>query len=177
MERIAVTRYTKALFEIAIEKNQVKEYNQAATEIHDVLASDAELMAVVNHLSISAAEKMTTIKAIFEGKIPDDFIGIMDLVLRRGRQGELLGILRKFNELYNEYIKVARATLYSPTELSRPKLNEIAEVLGKKLDKTVDFDFILDPALIAGFRVEVDGHVFDSSLKNQLGMLKRQLLA
>ena len=175
MERLAVLRYAQALFEIAVEKSQVKEFNQACLDVNDAIMSDKELLAVVNHLSIPALEKMDTMRAIFEGKIPEDFIGIFDLVFRRRRQGELLGIMLRFNELYKEYIKVAVAKLYSPAELAPDKLKEISEKLGKKLDKTIEFESHIDPSLIAGFRVEVDGHVFDSSLKNQLTALKKQL--
>jgi F-type H+-transporting ATPase subunit delta len=177
MERIAVLRYAQALFELAVAQNQVAEFNQAANDIYDVLKSDKELLAVVNHLSITAQEKMVTMRAIFEGKVPEDFMGLFDLMLRRRRQRELLGVLKRFNKLYEEYIKVARATLYSPGELSQSKLDEIAAVLGAKLDKTVEFEVVIDPALIAGFKVEVDGHVFDSSFKNQINMLKRELLS
>jgi F-type H+-transporting ATPase subunit delta len=175
MERLAVLRYASALFDIAVEKNQVKEFDQACTDISNAIASDSDLLAVVNHLSIPAHEKMATMKAIFEGKVPEDFIGIFDLVFRRRRQGELLGIFERFNELYKEYIKVATAELYSSAPLPQSKLNEIAEVLGKKLDKTIEFNQHIDPALIAGFRVEVDGHVFDSSLKKQVALLRKQL--
>ena len=176
MERLAVLRYAQALFEIAVEKKQVKEFNQACSDIFAALNSDKDLLAVVNHLSIPAAEKMATMKAIFEGKVPDDFIGIFDLVFRRRRQGELLGILERFGQLYKEYIKVATAKLYSPAPLPQDKLNEIAKVLGKKLDKTIEFELHTEAELIAGFRVEVDGHVFDSSMKNQVAALKKQLL-
>ncbi|MCL2169237.1 MAG: ATP synthase F1 subunit delta [Defluviitaleaceae bacterium] len=176
MDRIAVYRYATALFELAIERGLAKEYDKAATDISTVLTSDKDLLGVINHLSIPPHEKMDTMKGIFSGKIPEDFMGIFQLVFRRGRQGELLGILERINELYKDYIKVGVAKLYSATELPKNKLNEIKELLQKKLDKTIEFELHVDPALIAGFRVEIDGLVFDSSMKSQVAALKKELL-
>ena len=176
MERIAVLRYAQALFELAIERGMVKEYDQAAKDIHAVLTSDSDLLAVVNHLSIPPHEKMTAMKGIFGNKIPEDFMGIFELVFRRSRQGELLGILSRIGELYKDYIKVGVAKLYSAAELPKNKLNEIKDLLQKKLDKTVEFELHIDPSLIAGFRVEIDGLVFDSSMKSQVASLKKELL-
>jgi len=176
MERLAVLRYAQALFNIAVEQDQVKEFSQACLAIHDAIASDKELLAVVNHLSIPAHEKMETMKTIFEDKVPESFMGIFDLVFKRRRQGELLGIMLRFYELYKEYIKVATAKLYSPAPLAQDKLDEIADKLGKKLGKTIEFETYVDPSLIAGFVVEADGYVFDSSLKSQVASLKKELL-
>jgi F-type H+-transporting ATPase subunit delta len=85
-------------------------------------------------------------------------------------------MLRHFEQLYKEYKRVADAKLYSATQLSPQKLSEISGILSKKLDKIINLELVVDPSLLAGFRVEVDGFVFDSSIKNQLAGLKKQLL-
>jgi len=177
MERIAVLRYAKALFELAVERGEVELYNKACTDILAVFEADKDLLAVVNHLAIPADQKMQTMKAIFEGKIPEDFLGIFGLVFRRGRQRELSAILERFGQLYREHMRIATAKLYAAAELPQDKLNEISQVLGKKLEKTIEFEKVIDPSLIAGFRVEVDGFVFDASTKNQINVMKKQLLA
>ncbi|MCL2855654.1 MAG: ATP synthase F1 subunit delta [Defluviitaleaceae bacterium] len=179
MERIVVLRYAKALFEIALERGAgvLDEYNQTCKDILALLEGDAEFAAVVNHLSISADDKMATMKAIFEGKVADDFMGIFALIFRRGRQGELAGILEHFGKLYKSHKRIATAKLMSAAPLPQSKIDEIAAMLTKKLEKTVEFNITVDPTLIAGFRVEVDGYVFDASMKAGLSQLKKQLLS
>lgn len=176
MERIVVLRYAKALFDIALEKNRVDEYDKTCKEILAILETDKELSRVVNHLSISADDKMSTMKGIFEGRVDDDFLGIFALIFRRGRQGELVGILEHFGKLYKDFKRVATAKLMSATSLSQEKINEIGAKLAEKLDKTIEFEIMIDPALIGGFRVEVDGYVFDASIKARLSQMKKQLL-
>jgi len=176
MDQIAVLRYAKALFEIALEKNQLDDYSQAAKGILTVLTTDKELAAVVSHRAIAADEKIETMKAVFGGKVPEDFIGIFALIFRRGRQRELTGVLTRFEQLYKEHKRIAVAKIYSAQPLCDQKMAEISAVLTKKLEKTIEFEAIVDPTLIAGFKVEVDGYVFDASTKNQISRLKKQLM-
>ncbi|MCL2575168.1 MAG: ATP synthase F1 subunit delta [Defluviitaleaceae bacterium] len=177
MEQIAVLRYAKALFEIAVEKNAVDEYNIAARGILEIINTDEEFAAVINHRSIAADEKMATMTAIFKGKIPEDFLGIFALLFKRGRQSELIGVLERFEVLYKEHKRIAIAKITSAVELPPHKLAEISAQLTQKTGKTIEFEKIVDPTLIAGFKVEVDGHIFDATTKYQIAQLTKQLMA
>ena len=177
MEKLAVLRYARAIFDLAVEKDLVEQYSQAARGILDVITQDNDFMPVINNPSIPSSEKLGAIQAAFGNKVPDDFLGLFALVLKRGREDELEGILRHFDVLYMDHKRQAVAVLYAPEELPDDKVAEIRQLLGKKLGKTVEIKNVIDPALIAGFRVEVDGFVFDASTKNQVDMLKKQLLA
>jgi len=176
MDQIAVLRYAKALFEIALEQNQLDTYNQAAKDILHLLSTDKELAAVVNHRAISADDKLDIVKSIFGGKVPEDFIGIFALIFRRGRHRELSGVLARFETLYKEHKRIAVAKVYAAQPLDEAKKAEISAVLAKKLEKTVEMHTIVDPMLIAGFKVEVDGYVFDASTKNQIATLTKGLM-
>jgi len=176
MDQIAVLRYSKALFEIALERNQLDAYNQVAKEILHLLETNKELAAVVSHRAISADDKMTAVKAIFGGRVPEDFMGVFSLIFKRGRQRELASVLARFELLYKEHKRIAVAKIYSAQPLNEEKKAEISAVLAKKLEKTIEFEAIVEPGLIAGFKVEVDGYVFDASTKNQISKLTKQLM-
>ena len=49
--------------------------------------------------------------------------------------------------------------------------------LEKKLSKTVIMQFRVDPELIGGIRVEVDGRVIDGSIRNKLDEIKEVMNA
>ena len=176
MEKLAVLRYSNALFALAVEKNAVETYNNAAKTILVVFENDKDVLGIINHPGIPLSDKENALSKAFSGKIPDDFLGLFSLLLKRGRKDEILGVLRHFDKLYMDYMRKTVAKLYSPKELPTEKVTQIADVLSKKLNKTVEIEKITDDKLIAGFRVEVDGYVFDASIKNQMEMLKKELL-
>jgi len=176
MEKLAVLRYSNALFALAVEKNAVEAYNTAAKAILAAFENDKDILGIINHPGIPLTDKENALSAAFVGKIPDDFLGLFSLLLKRGRKNEILGVLRHFDTLYMDYVRKTVAKLYSPEELSAEKVAQIIDVLSKKLNKTVQIERIIDKDLIAGFRVEVDGYVFDASIKHQMKMLKKELL-
>jgi F-type H+-transporting ATPase subunit delta len=176
MEKLAVLRYSKALFALSVEKNAVEAYNTAAKSILAVMESDRDVPGIINHPAIPMEQKMDALSMAFKDKVPDDFIGLFALLLRRGRKDEILGVLRHFNTLYMDYVRKTVAKLYSPTVLPESKVAEITALLAQKLNKTVQIESIIDDTLIAGFRVEVDGYVFDASIKHQMETLKKELL-
>jgi len=176
MEKLAVLRYSRALFDLAVEKNQVAPFHDACDAILAVLQSDKDMLGLINHPGIPFEKKLEIIAAAFAGRVPEEFLGLFALLLRRGRKNTILGVLAHFNVLYKEYTRSAVAKIYSPSALSPEKISEIAAVLSQKLNKTVQAENVVDESLIAGFRVEVDGLVFDSSLKYQMNRMKKQLL-
>ncbi|MCL2353122.1 MAG: ATP synthase F1 subunit delta [Defluviitaleaceae bacterium] len=177
MENLAIRRYAVALFELAKEKGQPEVYNQAAKDILEILKENKEFLAILNHVSISTQEKIETMKAVFAGKIPEDFLGVFELLFKRGRQKDLTKVLSRFEQLYKEHMGIVVATIYSPVELPLEKQEEIAQMLGKRLGKTIEFDKVIDKSLLGGFRVEVCGFTYDASLKEQLSQLKKELLS
>ena len=176
MEKLAILRYSKALFALSLEKNAVEAYNDAAKSILAVIEHDKDVLGIINHPAIPLEQKMDALSKAFAGKVPDDFIGLFALLLRRGRKDEILGVLRHFDTLYMDYVRKTVAKLYSPVALPKEKVAEITAILSQKLNKTVLIDSVIDNTLIAGFRVEVDGCVFDASIKHQIESLKKELL-
>jgi len=176
MDRLAVLRYAKALFGIAAENNAVAQYNLAATQMLAVFESDPEIIDILNHPSIPIESKIGAVAVAFDGKVPSDFVGMIALMLRRGRNDDIIGVLRQFDVLYREYARLAIAKIYAPDQLGQARIDEIVQIISRRLDKTIQVEFFVDPSLIAGFRVEVDGFVFDASIKHQMKGLKKQLL-
>jgi len=176
MEKLAVYRYSKALFDIAIEKNAVAEFKSAAADVLAALKQDKDVVAMINHPGIPLDKKINAFQAAFLGKIPEDFVGLFALMLKRGREDDIEGVLLHFDELYKEYSNLGTAILYSSELLSVDKINEIAQILSSKTGKSIQIEQIIEPSLIAGFRVELDGFVFDASIKHQMSQMKKQLL-
>lgn len=176
MDKLAAIRYAKAIFDIAVEKNELEAYNDAARGLLHILEADSDFVAIINHPGIPSSIKITAMESALVGKVPADFIGLFILIVKRGREDILPEIFRHFETLYMEHSRKAVAKLYYPQELPPEKIAEITGILQVKTGKSVEIEKHHDPSLIAGFRVEVGGFVLDASMKNRLAMLKKELL-
>jgi len=176
MERLAALRYSKALFDSAVENRDVDGYNDTAAALTEILETDKYFLATLKNPSISRAQKSELVHKALQGRVPVDFLGLIELVLKRGREGYLVDIFRHFAVLYNEYKSISIATVTSPIYLEPQRISEIKAVIASKINKSVEIQPVVDESLIAGLRIEVDGYVVDSSLKTKLADMKKQLL-
>jgi len=176
MDRITALRYSKALFDIAKEQDKIEIYNESAQILSKLLETDENFISALSNPSISKKQKMELVETALRGRIPDDFLGLFELVLRRGREESLIEIFNCFTGLYYEHKRMVKALITSAHILDKIQIDEIKNIISKKINKSIDAEFVVDPSLIAGFRVEVDGVLFDFTVSNKITKLKRQLL-
>ena len=177
MDVIASKRYAQAMFDLSIERNQLEEYHSATETLLKILEDDNNFSEILSHPAINKDEKLSLLQKTLANQVPDDFIGLIFLLLKRGREGILKELINQFKVLYLDYKKIANAKVYSARELPEEKVAEIRNLVSKKLGKAVIIDNIIDSELIAGFKVEVEGYLFDASVKTRMNELKEQLLA
>lgn len=85
-------------------------------------------------------------------------------------------IVKNIEEQYMLMQKRARATVISPTDISAQNSAKIAEALSKVTGKKVELNFIKDPSLIGGIKIQIGSVMYDSSIKGQLELLKAKLI-
>jgi F-type H+-transporting ATPase subunit delta len=89
----------------------------------------------------------------------------------------LAAISRQFRQMKRQEAGIAKVEVSTAAELAPEDAAALGSVLEKYLGRRVVMQVVLDPSLIAGVRVRVDGRVLDASLKARLAALGEQLLA
>ncbi|MDD2427559.1 MAG: ATP synthase F1 subunit delta [Eubacteriales bacterium] len=82
----------------------------------------------------------------------------------------------QLNKMKNVIYKGStKAKVVSATTLSETQLENIRNTLAAKVDMQVDLRYEVDPNVIGGFYVLVDGRVFDGTVKSELKSIKKQM--
>ena len=89
MAKIVAKVYSDALFELALEKNEIDQVAQEIQVLKDTLAENAELLQYLNHPKVSNDEKVETIENIFKDKFSETTVGFLVIVVTKGRYNEL----------------------------------------------------------------------------------------
>lgn len=96
-------------------------------------------------------------------------------LIAKGRKEYLRSVFRKFIELYNREVGVKYARLTAVGD--SPALTEkIRTLLEKQTGCKVNMETVVDPGLIGGFVVEVDGYTLDASVRHQIDTVRRQFM-
>lgn len=177
MAKIVAKVYGDALFDLAVENNELDLIAEEIQVLKDTLAENAELLQFLNHPKISNEDKISSIEEIFKGKFSDTTVGFLVIVVTKGRYNELPAIINYFLEAVREYRKIGKASVTSASELTVEQKQKIEK---KLLDSTeyVEFimDYKIDPSIIGGLIIRIGDRVVDSSIKSKIEMMKKDLM-
>ena len=166
MERLSVI-YASALFDIALEHNAVDEFYSQAVFLRDSLSND-EFQQVLVHPQIPASEKQEIFRKAFEGKIHEDLLGFLYLTADKNREAFLLPALEGLIGFIERHNKIVTARVLSAAPYDGNQAEALREMLSKKLGKTIELELKVDPKLIGGPYIFVDGYYIDWTVKKRL---------
>ena len=169
--------YAEALFELAVQGNETKETSEGLETVVSALLQTPDYRAMLASPAISKEERLNALYSAFRGKIPDILLAILRMMISRGHVSALNGMARDYEELARGYRGESVAVVTSAVPLKEAETVALRAKLEKKLSKTVIMQFRVDPELIGGIRVEVDGRVIDGSIRNKLDEIKEVMNA
>ncbi|NLV86101.1 MAG: ATP synthase F1 subunit delta [Clostridiales bacterium] len=167
-------RYASALFDLSMESGRPEKHMEQALLVQRALEVDGceEFLA---HPHITNEEKYEFLQKLFAGKISDDLMGFLYLAVDKSREQTIAPALASFIDMLSLHSGKVTASVVSATALSQKQLSDIGKLLSQKLDKQVEIEAQVDPALIGGFYIHVEGRLIDRTVRTQLNNMKDRL--
>ena len=99
------------------------------------------------------------------------------LLCEKGALRELPGCARAYRLRYNEAHGILEATAVSAVPLTAEQTRRLHEKLEKLTGKTIDLKTKVDPAVLGGIRLDIEGTELDGTVQNRLVSLRRDIAA
>lgn len=172
----AAHSYAKALFQLASEEQVLESVKHDFKELLAVIEADIDIKEFLFFSNLDKSEKKKVLKEALSDKTPVVFLNFLQLLIDHDYVSGLKEIFYFFKLDVNEFLGRTEGIIQSPFPLEDGQAARAAEVFSQRLGKTVELAFELNPSLIGGFRVELEGRVYDNSIAMQLRRLKKQLM-
>lgn len=177
MAKLISKTYGDALFELAIEENRVDELFDEIQQLKNILKENDEFGRLMEHPKIIKEEKLTVLNNVFKGKISDELLGFMTIVISKDRYHEMDDILEYFIMEVKKYKGIGVATVTTAVAL---RDEQRAKIERRLLDttnyKSMEMHYKQDAALIGGMVIRIGDRVVDSSISTKLNELQKELL-
>lgn len=160
--------YGSALYQAARELNKEKQLLDEAQELIGLLKETPDLQAFLDNPTISPNNKKTVIQEIFQGRICDELLNLLYILLDKRRTRNLTSIIKTYKKLMDKEHGVSVGRIFSVQPLSVKRLKEFEEETSKLLKCRVSLVNEMDQSLIGGVKIFVEGKVLDASLKTRL---------
>lgn len=167
-------RYANALLEMSIENNSLENDLEQAIFLRNSL-DDVEIMAFLMHPHIDNVQKYELFSTNFPEKLSDHMKGFLQLLVRKNRETLIIPALNEFIDNANRSLGIIEAKIVSAKELTDKQWESIRMIINKQTNKEISFRNIVDPDVIGGFYILLDGQVFDATIRTEINKIKEHL--
>jgi F-type H+-transporting ATPase subunit delta len=167
-------RYADALYELADEAGTVETVRDAFGELVDKVRAVPDLSRYLTHPMVLRDEKSEFVRRAFP-RLPGHLANLVQLVIRNRRETYLDLIYEEFLAAEAKARGITRIRVTTAKELSAEERSRLSDRLRKALGRDVRLEERVDPELLGGTRLELDGTVIDGTLKARLDRLRSLL--
>ncbi|MGI6577385.1 MAG: ATP synthase F1 subunit delta [Eubacteriales bacterium] len=166
--------YADELFEISKENCTLERDLEQAILVRDMLSSN-EVQSFLMRQHVPDSSKRQLFHKAFSDKISWHLMGFLYRMVRDKRESLIVPVLTRYIGRINRQFGKMEAEVVSAKELSRQQIEAIRKALEKKTDFHVELKAKIDPDVIGGFYVILDGRIFDGTVRDELKNMKASL--
>ena len=168
-------RYSRALFQSALEQKILDKVNQDMISISEICKSP-ETKEFLQSPIIVPSKKTEIFHKMFAGKVEEITLSLLDLVVKNGRESYLPAIARVFIHETMRYKGITKSVLTTAVRLDEKVKKQISTMISDVFKTKVELEEVIDTEIIGGFILRVDDNYIDASVRNKLNKIKKELM-
>ena len=165
-------RYSKAIFEIAEEKNQVKEIYEMLNSAMVLYRTDKEFKNFILNPLIDSEQKKSVLNKIF-GKDNSDNLNILLYILDKGRMNCIKYIVAEYLKIYYRKNRILDVKAIFTKELTDEQKKKLIDKLSQKTGKEINLEIKIDKDILGGGIIKIGDKIIDGSIRRELDNWKR----
>lgn len=174
MEEIAQV-YARSLFQVAQEQGKLDVVREELGQVSETLESNHDMRLFFFSPYFSTEEKREGLRQTIEGADPVT-MNLLDVLVENHRLPVVPRIRREYERLWRDANDLLPVTVTSAVELDDAVVTRIGEEIGRQTGRKVELTRTVDPSIVGGFIVRVGNSILDSSIKNRLENLRKQIV-
>jgi F-type H+-transporting ATPase subunit delta len=174
MNPLVVDNLSRALVELATEKQKVAEIREMAAAVLPIV-NMPEVKQFLNYPLIKAADKKAFLVKIFPPEVPQEFINFFHLIIDRRYTESLPDICERVIELGFKAEGVEVVTVVTARELNPDEEDTLRRRLEARWAARVFLKKRHNPALIGGIVIQREDRLYDGSILGRIKSLRRIL--
>ncbi|WP_206916993.1 ATP synthase F1 subunit delta [Alicyclobacillus suci] len=171
-----INRYARGLLAYAKAHDVTDALDAQLGELGRALAASAELKALLANPVLTQEMKLSTIDKLFAGELRSDLRNFIALLLERQRGRYVSAIAERYHELVDELKGRLEVEIEAAQPLSEAQIEAIVARLSQSYGKAIHPVVRINPALLAGYRIQVGNRVLDATTQNQLRQFRSRLV-
>lgn len=166
--------YAKAAFEFASAAGQTDSWSKMLN-LAAVAVEVPEVQALLSDPRLTTDDKVEAMVRVLGDDADEAFRNYVRTLGENDRLGVLPIVAELYEDIKAQAEKTLEAEIETAFELSTEQLQTLAAALSKRLDRTVNLQQVVNPALIGGVLIRAGDVVVDGSVRGKLSQLAESL--
>lgn len=167
-------RYATAFYDFAAERGEVEQAYNDLTTLSDICRTSRELRLLLKSPVINSDKKLKVLHQLFEGKITTVTSSFIDILTRKRREEYIPEIARAFINIYRKEKNIKVAEVITAMPLNDDMRKELSTLLQKQTGSVIILEEHVDPTIIGGLIVRLEGVKFDNTIRRKIQDLRQE---
>ena len=167
--------YGGSLYDLAAEEQLTDVIMEQLQEVRQIFGENPEYLSLLSEPSLAKQERLNMIDAAFGSQAERYLVNFLKLLCEKNILKEFGGCCDEYTRRYNVDRGIAEAIVTSAVALNKNQLDALKAKLEKISGKKISMIQKVDPSVVAGIRVEVDGKQFDGTVQGRMSELSAKI--
>jgi F-type H+-transporting ATPase subunit delta len=167
-------RYSRALFQSALEKKMLERVYQDMNHVGQVCAVP-EVRELLHSPIVRPSKKTEILHAVFGKELSGLTCSLIDMVIKNGRETYLPAIARVFMSNTMKYNGITDTILTTAVKVDDKIKKQISGLISSAFKTKVELKEVIDKDIIGGFILRIDDKLIDASIRNKLRRIGKEL--
>ena len=164
--------YAEAIFMLASEGGREEPVLRELELVQRAFEENPEYMEFLVSPSVARSERVASLGGVFAARVSEHVLSLLQLMCEKGRIGAFSECFAEYKALFDMRRAVVIANVTSAVELTEEQKGALTQKLEKMSARQVKLSCRVDPTLLGGMIVEMDGKIIDGSLRYRLRDVK-----
>ncbi len=167
--------YGGSLYDLASEEKLTDAILEQMREIKQIFRDNPDYLRLLSEPAVKKEERTDLIEKAFGADAERYLVNFLKLLCEKNLLREYEGGTEEFTRRYKADHGIAEAVVTSAVELTEEKKKALKDKLEKVSGKTVSLVTKVNPAVVAGLKVEIEGVEIDGTVSGRLNEISKRL--
>ena len=171
--------YAQRLFVRAYQADKITNIREELTQLKRAIHEQPAFLELLNSPQVAINEKKAWVTETFAPTIDALLLTLFEELIEADFSHGFGATRQQFEQLVKVYLEehfnIVEGTVHSAVPLTDEQLALLEATFSKKLKQEVRLAQVVDPALIAGYKVEIKSHLYDDTVALQIKNLRASL--
>ena len=167
--------YGGSLYDLAAEEGLEPRILGELEQAAQLLKANPDYLRLLSTPSIPKKERCGLLDEALRGQVHLYVLNFLKILCEKGTLRELSGCTRAYRLRYNQAHGILEATATSAVPMTAQQTQALHAKLEKLTGKTIDLKTKVDPGVLGGIRLDMEGTELDGTVQNRLAALRRDI--